>query len=134
MAASVGTANSGVPMKTTRMRGNDLASRGIAPRPLPYSLRSCGRRGACPPSRRLLSLCLLLELAHDDVALEPRQEIDDQLAVEVVDFVLDGGCEQALCGQLLRLALTIKKRDGHGGRPLDLDAHLRDRQAPLLVA
>ena len=51
--------------------------------------------GACTPHLRRL-LGLLLEPAHDDVALEPREEIDDQLAVEVVDLVLDGGRQQAL--------------------------------------
>src|SRR5690349_11401397 len=39
---------------------------------------------------------LLLELADDDVALEPGQEIDDQPAVQVVDLVLDDGRQQAL--------------------------------------
>src|SRR5262249_26369625 len=73
------------------------------------------------------SLCLLLELAHDHVAFEPRQVVDDQLAVEVIDLVLDGGREQALRGELLPLALAIEDLDGRGRWPLDLDAHVRDR-------
>src|SRR5262249_3844930 len=79
------------------------------------------------PSGRHFSLCLLLEFAHDHVAFEPRQEVDDQLAVEVIDLVLDGGREQALRGEFLPLALTIEELNAHGRWPLDLDAHVWDR-------
>ena len=39
---------------------------------------------------------LLLELAHHNVALQRRKEVDDQFTVEVIDLVLDGGGEQPL--------------------------------------
>src|SRR6476469_10421120 len=77
----------------------------------PYmSLSKDGRRRNGNRLRRLLGQ--LLEPAHDDVALEPRQEVDDQPAVEVVDLVLDDGRQQPFGGQLLLLALAVEEAHG----------------------
>src|SRR5262245_19331462 len=128
MPVRVGRANAGVPRKTTRMRRTKPRLRQGACTPWQFSFEqmSCpsavsGPLGCC------FSLCLLLEFAHDHVAFEPRQEVDDQLAVEVIDLVLDGGREQALRGELLPLALPIEELNAHGRWPLDLDAHVWDR-------
>ena len=75
--ASVGTAKSGVPMKTTRSA--------TGPHP-------AGPEGACGHSA--LALRRLLEFLDHPVALELREAIDEQDAVEMVDLVLDAGGEQ----------------------------------------
>src|SRR5262249_42497887 len=49
----------------------------------------------CVSPRLLGSFRCLGELLDDPLALEPRNVIDEQHTVEVIDFVLDDGCEQA---------------------------------------
>src|SRR5690349_19326300 len=100
MPARVGTAKSGVPMKMTRSIDASCcpaafgattmrrAPRDPPPRVMAKPCSSWTGRGArtprTEPPRLGRLLGQLLELAHDHVALEPRQEIDDQPAVEVI--------------------------------------------------
>src|SRR6476659_285165 len=102
--ASVGTAKSGVPMKTTRMAGSGRVA--------------LGRLG---------------ELLDHPVALQLRQVVDEQHAVELVDLVLDAGREQSAGLDLLLLAVEVAELHAHPVRPLDLGVVVLDRQAALVV-
>ena len=75
---------------------------------------------------------LLGELLDHHVALQLRQEVDEQLAFEMVDLVLQDDGEHAVGRDLLRLAVAIEKGDAHLGRPLDLGEIFGNRQAALL--
>src|SRR5215469_11531372 len=69
-----------------------------------------GGWGAMAPSGgdgRLETLGLA-ELAQDDAALQRRNVIDEQHAIEMVDFVLDAGGEQALGFELANLVLRVE--------------------------
>src|SRR5690606_26254479 len=76
---------------------------------------------------------LLPELTNDDVALQSRQEVDDEPAVEMIDLVLDRRCQQSLRFQLLQPPLRIEEAHVHTCRSLDLDPHIGNRKATLLV-
>ena len=58
--------------------------------------------------------------------------VDEQLAVEVVDLVLEADSEHAIGLDLLRLAVAVEIGDADLGRALDLGEILRDGQAALL--
>lgn len=51
----------------------------------------------------------------------------------MIDFVLQRCCEQPLRFELLRLAVPVLISDPHQPRPVDLDAHIRDRQTAFIV-
>src|SRR3954454_22427044 len=67
------------------------------------------------------------------VALQLRQIVDEQHAVEVVDLVLDAGGEQPLGVLLVYLAVEIGETNTHLRRALDLLVIFGDREAALLV-
>src|SRR5687767_7155190 len=105
MASSAGTEKSGVPMNTI-LSGIEAFRRRLVER---------------------LSLGFardFLELAHDDIALQAGEEIDDQLAVQVVDLMLKGGGQEAIGRQLLRFPLAVEIAHGDGRRPFDIDAEV----------
>src|SRR5438445_12781207 len=62
----------------------------------------------------------LREFLDDAAALEPRDVVDEEHAVEVVDLVLQAGGEEAVRLQLLRLAVDIEILHPHLRGPLDL--------------
>ena len=53
------------------------------------------------------------EFLHHAVALQPREVIDEQHAVEMVDLVLEADGEQAVGLQFLRLAVAIEVAHAH---------------------
>ena len=102
-ASSAGTANSGVPAKT--MRSRDVMgqhgrgrSRQIAGRDGPERSRR---------SARLLAT-LLFQLLADARALQLREVVDEQLALEVIHLVLDADREQPVGLELERLAVAVE--------------------------
>src|SRR5487761_5863 len=90
-----------------------------------------GGWGAIAPSggdRRLETLGLA-ELAQDDVALQRRDVVDEQHAVEMVDLVLDASGEQALGLELADFVLRVEIAYADRRRPLDVGILLGQRQA-----
>src|SRR5258708_39532249 len=91
-----------------------------------------------PRSRSVLSLLLrflrcLGELLNDALALELRNVVDEQHAVDVIDFVLNAGGEQAFGVFFVPLAFKVEVSDFGSCRPLDVLMDVRDRQAALFV-
>ena len=76
----------------------------------------------------------LQHLLADAVLLEPRQVLGEELAVQVVDLVLDAHGQQAIGLQREGLAIQTQRRDGDGVGALDLVVDAGDGQAPFLVA
>ena len=74
----------------------------------------------------------MFQLAADAIALELGEIIDVQLAVEMVDLVLDTLRQQPLAGELEGLAFSVQRLDGGLAVPLDLVVMPRHRQAALL--
>src|SRR5690606_15093436 len=119
-AISEGTANSGVPAKTILMGGRDWSlvigdsqKRGAASchvAGMPARLK----KPANPPLRitnhqsRIPALLQLLVLLQRPVALERRQMVDEELAVEVVDLVLDAGRQQVVDLEHEGLAVAVQ--------------------------
>src|SRR4051794_18965060 len=97
-AASVGTAKLGVPMKTTRTSLSD--------------------------ARELLRLHEAFDYA---VTLEPRKMIDEEHAVEMIDFMLNAGRENSRRVHLSRLSGAIEKPDLHVLRTADHVEEVRNR-------
>ena len=81
--------------------------------------------------RRLLAAVLLEFLAHP-LALEARQVIDEQFAVEVVDLVLDAYREQTVGLHLEGLAVAIERPDADAFGAGDLVVVAGHGQAALL--
>src|SRR6516165_9501380 len=96
MAASAVAANSGVPAKPTRIEWERRVKR---------------------LSRELL---LLAKLGFETGALERRQVLDEDLADQVVHFVLDAYREEPLGGEFERFATLVLRANGHPRRPCDL--------------
>ncbi|OMP13744.1 class I and II aminotransferase [Corchorus olitorius] len=94
---------------------------------------SGGRRRRRPPGRSGLVALLLFELLLDAIALERRQVVDEQLAVEVIDLVLDAHRQQAVAFQLEGLAVAIQGLDPDPLGTADLFVEAGNRQAAFLV-
>src|SRR6185503_1559591 len=100
---SVGTAKSGVPMKTMRSAISDP----------------------------VLALAFLLarrlgELFHDQIALQLGNVIDEQDAVQVIDLVLDAGREQTVDLALLLLAIIVEVSHANLRGPFHLGVVFRN--------
>src|SRR5215470_11598816 len=95
-AASAGTAKSGVPMKARRRRAL------TAPRPLG------GGNDAGSDGLDGLAALRFHQLAQDDVALQRRDVIDEEDALEMIHLVLDDGSEQALRLERAHLVLVVE--------------------------
>ena len=76
---------------------------------------------------------LFFQLLLDPVALEGRQIIDEQLAVEVIAFVLNAHRQQAFGNQLEGLAVTVEGLDFDFLRAIDVFVEARHRQAAFLI-
>src|SRR4051812_15299626 len=103
--SSVGTANCGVPMKTTRI-------------------------AALAPLSEFLHLA---DLAANEIALQGAHVVDIQGAVEVIRLVLEGSGQQTVCGQLEPLAFGVLRTNCRLVRPGDLLAKPWDGEAPFLA-
>src|SRR5689334_12631321 len=128
-STSVGTANSGVPMKTRRRL--TLVSRFRNSHGCLYRFQANFRIGTLAnpgPSARLFQTLRLCELLEGHRALEARKMIDKQNAFEVIDFVLQTGGEQSLRLQLLQTPLAVEIFGPDLRRPLDLFPYIRNRE------
>src|SRR5689334_13494412 len=83
------------------------------------------------PRRRALGR--LGEFLDHALAFEPRDVIDEQHAVEMIDLMLQAGGKEPARLHLLLSALKVEILDPHLRRPLDLLVELRDREAAFLV-
>src|SRR5690606_32336056 len=111
--ASARSAKTGVPANTTR-------------RDAPAG------RGA-PPASSGDGTLLLAELCPDARLLEPREVLDEHLAVQVIDLVLDAHREQPVRFLGEGGAVPVQRADGHPIRALDLVVDAGHRQATFLV-
>src|SRR5690606_38450788 len=82
---------------------------------------------------RLLQAMLFFQLLLDAVALELRQVVDEELAVEVVAFVLDAHRQQAFGDQLVGLAVAVQRADPNLLRAIDVLVEAGYRQTAFLV-
>src|SRR5487761_38500 len=92
-----------------------------------------GGWGAIAPSggdRRLETLGLA-ELAQDDVALQRRDVVDEQHAIEMIDLVLDAGSEEALGFEFADLVLLVEIAQADRHRTLNVGVLLGQGQATL---
>src|SRR5260370_14962190 len=112
-AAREGTANSGVPQKTTRTL--ELARRlrrdllQIAGLPLPG----------------------LLPLGEQQPALDGAQVVEKQHAVQVVDLVLHGAALEAADSGAVRAALAVQRLEREGEGAFHVAVQVGDRQPPF---
>src|SRR5882672_8557400 len=91
-------------------------------------------RGRTRSNRRLGTLAaFLLEFLADALALELGQVIDEELALEVIDFVLDADPQQPYGLEFLPGTAQVLVLDPDPPRPLDVLENAGDRQAPLLA-
>src|SRR5690348_5423257 len=81
--------------------------------------------------RQRAALFRLCQLAEDDAARQCRDVIDKERAVEVVDFVLQAGGEEALRLDLADLVFVVEITQPDRARALDLGVMLGQRQAAL---
>src|SRR5690606_30431539 len=77
-------------------------------------------------------LALLFELLTDASALEVGEIVDEELAVQMIDFVLNTDSKQPVGIELNRLAFAIERTDANPLGAPDLVVYPRHRQAPLL--
>lgn len=75
---------------------------------------------------------LFLEFFLDPVALEVREVINEQLAVQVIALMLDADGEQAFGNQFVRLAVTVQRLDADLLRAVDVLVETGYRQAAFL--
>src|ERR1700744_5204003 len=104
-ASSVGTANAGVPQKTSRIRDRS---------PLPFA-------GALQ----------FADATQDQVTLERTDAEDKQNAVQMVDFVLEGARQQLRSLALGPLAVFILRLHDHARCPPHLVANVGQTEAAL---
>src|SRR5439155_5151600 len=113
-------AKAGVPMKT-RSRAFPGGAAVIIRSPRTPALGRDGNSAA---------LCLG-ELAQDHSALDQREVVDKEDAVEVLDLVLQAGGEEPRGVHLTDLVLMIEVAQPNLGRAGDVGIMLGQRQAPL---
>src|SRR5271166_2972795 len=106
-ALNVGTANDGVPQKTTFIP--DLPS------------------GSLP----LAGLLQLANLAQDQVALQGAHALEKQDAIQVIDFMLEGARQKLFPLEFKPFAACILSADLHLRRARNLFANVRETQAAL---
>src|SRR5690349_2701036 len=111
-ASSERAANSGVPRKTRRKSAASAAAQ--------------ARRGGGKVGVALLDR---LELLLQALAAQDAQAVDEQHAVQVIDFVLHGAGEQSLAIELDALALLVQCFDIELGVALEAVVDAGDRQA-----
>jgi hypothetical protein len=73
------------------------------------------------------------EFSRDAIPLQPRQMIDEQDPVQMIDFMLQAGRQKSIRFDFLDAAVPIGVAGTHPGRTLDLLEKIWDRQAALLI-
>src|SRR4051812_21600317 len=81
----------------------------------------------------LVGLLRLQELAQDDVALQRREMIDEQDALEMIHLVLNTGREQTVGFELADLVLMVEVAHLDRGRPGHVGIVLGQAEAALVV-
>src|SRR5438128_268302 len=143
-AARMVAANSGVPMKIRssgvitqdtarllRCARNDRNRSSLRGAERRSNLVGLAREKLLRRRQRFAALGLR-QLPKDHAALQRRDVIDEQHAVEMVHLVLDAGGEEALRLYLADLVLVVEIAQPDRRRPLDLGVMLRQRQAALV--
>src|SRR5687767_14681033 len=123
-ARSGAVANSGVPQKSTRTL--ELLLRMTVPLAV---LRRLERRAADEAGILVL---LQLPLRERRGALQDAQVVEEQLAVEVVDLVLQAAREQLGRLDLVRVAVEVHRAHDDVLWPLDVRIDVGDREAAFL--
>src|SRR5271167_1072532 len=78
-------------------------------------------------AHRLLELGGLFEFLDDARALQPRNMVDEQDAVQMVDLMLQAGCQNAVGLDLPGAAVSVEIADAHTRGTLDLFVIFRNR-------
>src|SRR3569623_2012991 len=89
-------------------------------------------RPTAESARLLRKLLGLLELLQHAIALQAREVVDVEHAIEMIELVLhtDGEAVLGIAGDALALKVGVFYR--HFGRALDVVVDLRDREASFL--
>ena len=66
------------------------------------------------------------KLLYHHVPLQSRDVVDEQPAIEVINFMLQASRHQPVGIHHLLFALTVKVGDLHGSRPFDIGVVFRD--------
>src|SRR5688572_3183214 len=85
------------------------------------------------PRQRLVAAALLLPLLERSTPLEEAKVVDEELAVQMIDLVLNAAREQLGRVDLDGLPLTVLCLDDDTHRALDVGVNVGDRQAALLT-
>src|SRR6266849_6493183 len=128
----VGTAKCGVPQK--RMRMGSLRGIGVDD----WQLRSFATlRMTLVGGSASSPLALLLELfdfAPDQVALQHAEMLDEENAVEVVDFMAEGAGEEVFATDFKKFALGVLRLDSDKLRAQDVATEAGNRKATFFFA
>src|SRR5258708_26903691 len=120
-------ANSGVPVKRTFTEA--APAEGSRERQRSGVRRTTSRPGPNPASGRFAELFLKFRL--DALLLEARQIVDENLALEMIHFVLDADREDLLCDERKRSSVHPKRAHRHALRALHRLVDSWDRQTTL---
>src|SRR6056297_560000 len=134
-AARAGQANSGVPAKMILGLFKKIpGGPGGSGKPL-HAI--CNRTPGSGSNRLVRGLALLLarllDSFFDHSALQRRQVVDEYLAVQMVDFVLDAYRQQSVGVEFHRLAIAIQALDADGLGAFDLGVFAGHRKATFLA-
>ena len=80
-----------------------------------------------------LQALLFLQLASNALALQRRQIVDEQFALQMIYFMLKANCQQAIQLPTEALSLTVQGGHFHTGRPTDCFVKAGHRQAALVI-
>src|SRR5438270_5611409 len=83
-----------------------------------------------PDKSRILGFCFF-PLRHRRPALERAQVVDEELAVEVVDLVLEAASEELGPGRLVLGAVLVGGANGHATGAVDIAIDVGYRETPL---
>src|SRR5687768_3048006 len=123
-ARSGGAANSGVPQKRTLMAPSErllsVPSGDLVRRQLPNVLRKI--------------LLHRLPLRDRGASLEKAEVVEEQLAVQMIDLVLQAAREQVRRVELEGLAVAVQRANGDARGAVDVAEDLGDRETPLFSA
>src|SRR5690606_18520969 len=115
----------------SRARSSEGSAGPVAP--LAGGRMLAARQESRLPSGRTFLLFRLGESAHHPIALEPRDVVDEQHPVQMIDFMLNAGSQQPGAVHLPFRPVAVEKADAAFGGTFDLFVVLRNGQASLLV-
>src|SRR5688500_1110030 len=118
-----GAANSGVPQKRIRIVWSE--------RLFAVPTGDCVRRKLSNVQREVL--LHRLPLRERRAPLEKAEVVEEQLAVQVIDLVLQAASEEIGGLEFERLAIAIERSHRNARRAIDVAEHFRDREATFLA-